>query len=136
MAFNYYGTYQPYYPSMPAQDNLAQLKQPSNGIVWVQGVAGAQAYPIFPNNTVTLWDTDEPTIYVKSADASGRPTLRILDFIERAEGKTATDHTCKCGDNFASKEEFKALEEKYNDLAAKFEVLNKRNKTKVEVKDE
>ena len=90
---NYYGMgFQPsYFPAGGAMpDNLAQLRnqqmqaQPApqcgNGIIWVLGEAEAKGYPVAPGNTVILWDKDNPTIFVKSADASGIPSLRILDW--------------------------------------------------------
>jgi hypothetical protein len=53
----------------------------------VQGIAGAKSYLVAPNSTVTLWDSEGPSIYVKSADASGLPRIRIFDYVERVEEK-------------------------------------------------
>lgn len=99
-----YGGYQPYY-SQPVPDQLAQLRQnqyqqpivqtpqmqqpapaqqpESTGIIWVQGEAGAKAYLVAPGNTVQLWDSENPVIYLKSADMSGMPSMRVLDYVER-----------------------------------------------------
>ena len=54
-----------------------------NGIVWVQGEAGAKSYLVAPNQTVQLWDSEAQTIYLKSADASGMPSMKILDYTIR-----------------------------------------------------
>lgn len=80
MAYNYMfpANYQPqqaYYP----QNN------PSTGITWVQGEAGAKSYLVAPNNTVALWDSESQAVYLKSADASGMPSMKILDYTIRDE---------------------------------------------------
>lgn len=57
----------------------------TNGIIWVSGLQEAQMYPIAPNNAVALWQKDGKTIYLKSADATGRPSLKVYDLSERSE---------------------------------------------------
>lgn len=57
--------------------------QPQNSLIWVQGEAGAKAYPVAPNTTVQLWDSEAQIVYLKSADASGMPTMKILDYTIR-----------------------------------------------------
>lgn len=76
MAYNYYQNYQYYQP----QQTQAQQ---SNGIIWVQGEAGAKSFMVAPNSTVQLWDSEAQTIYLKSADASGMPSMRVLDYTIR-----------------------------------------------------
>ena len=61
-----------------------QQTQPNNnGIIWVQGEAGAKSYMVAPNTTVQLWDSEAQTIYLKSADASGMPSMKVLDYTIR-----------------------------------------------------
>lgn len=77
---------QPYAP--PMMDQLAQLRaqQPApNPMIWVQGEAAAKSYLVAAGNTVPLWDSENMCIYVKSVDASGVPSMRILDYTERAK---------------------------------------------------
>lgn len=129
------GQYQQPIPQM--QQNIPQQTmqmpiqstppKPTNDIIWVQGEAGAKGFLVAPNNTVVLWDTENPVIYVKSADACGIPSMRVLDFKERngnsqnnGENAPAT-HKCTCGEKFATKEQVNALEGKINDLMAKYE---------------
>lgn len=71
----YQPQYQPQIPQQPAQQN--------NGIIWVQGEAGAKSYLVAPNTTVQLWDSESQCIYLKSADASGMPSMKILDYTIR-----------------------------------------------------
>lgn len=79
---------QMYYPQ--GQGYMAQNQQPQNpqpqtngGIIWVQGEAGAKSYLVAPNTTVQLWDSENQVIYLKSADASGMPSMRVLDYTIR-----------------------------------------------------
>ncbi len=115
--YPYYGQ-QPYNNPMP--DNLAQLRaqqqpqqQANNGIIWVQGEAGAKSYLVAPGNTVQLWDSENPTIYLKSADQSGVPSMRILDWTERAAVQKAPLQTAQQPTpEYVTRDEFNALEAK------------------------
>ena len=51
--------------------------------------------------------------------------MRTLDFTERTQNgsQTPTEHDCKCGDKFATKEQLNALEGKINDILAMYEEL-------------
>ena len=86
MAYPYY-PYSPNFFQSPAPDQLAQLRQnyqpASPSIVWVQNEAEASSYLVAPNSAVTLWDSNAPVIYLKQADASGRPTMKVYDLVER-----------------------------------------------------
>ena len=46
--------------------------QPTNDFLWVLNENEATSYPVAPNNTVTLWDKNLPTIYIKSVNAYSR----------------------------------------------------------------
>lgn len=73
-------TYQQmYYPQQ------YQSQQQQNNIIWVSGEAGAKAYLVAPNTTVQLWDSETQCIYLKSADASGMPSMKILDYTIRSQ---------------------------------------------------
>lgn len=86
MAYNsylpsYYPNYQQY-PNNPSQG----ISQPQSGIVWVQGVEGAKAYPVGANNSVLLMDSESSVFYIKSTDSSGMPMpLRIFEYQEHRE---------------------------------------------------
>jgi hypothetical protein len=94
-------------------------------MIWVLGQTEAESYPVAPNNSVVLWDKSNPTIYVKSVNAQGIPSMRTLDFVERVQNgsQMPTEHVCKCGDKFVTKDELKALQGKYDDLTAKYDDL-------------
>ena len=112
---------QPQAQPAPMQNPIVPPTQSTNDIIWVQGEAGAKAYLVAPNNTVTLWDSESPTIYLKTADINGVPSMRILDFKERTANVAPAEHVCKCGEKYVTKEQFKDLESKFEQLSAKFE---------------
>lgn len=78
--------YNPYFPQPYQPANYypqAQQQQTPSGIIWVSGLNEAQFYPVAPNNAVALWEQSGKTVYLKSADATGKPTMRIYDLVER-----------------------------------------------------
>lgn len=112
---------------MQVQNQPAQMPKSTNDIIWVQGEAGAKAYLVAPNSRVVLWDTENRTIYIKSADGNGVPSMQILDFTERnatpsiSPENAPKTHECKCGDKFVTKEQFEALQGKFEELSKRFE---------------
>ena len=113
--------------------------QPTNDFLWVLNENEATSYPVAPNNTVTLWDKNLPTIYIKSVNAQGVPSMRVLDFVER----TATNPTPPVGtafnspNNFVTIDSFNALKGDVEALRGKLDELNskpvaKPKKTEVE----
>jgi len=81
MAYNNFGY--PNYSYYQTPQILPQNNPTPQNLIWVQGEAGAKSYLVAPNSTVTLWDTESQTIYIKSADASGMPTMKVLDYSVR-----------------------------------------------------
>ena len=59
------------------------LQQQNNGIIWIQGEAAAKSDLVAPGSTVPLWDSERQTIYIKSADAAGMPSIKIIDYMIR-----------------------------------------------------
>ena len=116
--------YQPaqiYYPQQ-MQNQPVQQPQQSNGIIWVQGEAGAKSYLVAPNTTVQLWDSESQVIYLKSADASGMPSMKIIDYTIR--GSELPNNGFSIDDSkFISRDEF-------NGLKSEFDALKKRLDTK------
>ena len=114
----------PYYenPYMsPMQDNLAQLRQqqmqaippmpqnplPQSGVQWVSGEQEARSWMVAPNAAVALWDSTAPTVYLKQADASGKPTLKVYDLVERLA--SAPDAQKAPAAEYVTRKEFDAL---------------------------
>lgn len=117
MNYPYYGN--PYMP--PMQDNLAQLRQqqmqaippmpqnplPQSGVQWVSGEQEARSWMVAPNAAVALWDSTAPTVYLKQADASGKPTLKVYDLVERLASAPDTQKSPTA--EYVTRKEFDAL---------------------------
>lgn len=84
MAYNngFPATYQPMF-YQPQMQTYQQPQQQNVGVIWVQGEAGAKSYLVAPNTTVQLWDSETQRIFLKSADASGMPSMKILEYTIR-----------------------------------------------------
>lgn len=131
MAYPYFS---PYY-SQPMPDNLMQMRQmqqpqmqpqmqpvqqnpiAQGGVQWVSGEQEARGYLIAPNSAVALWDSTAPTVYLKQADASGKPTLKIYDLVERTE--TPCTAPQEKGAEFVTRKEFDALAALVGELKGK-----------------
>ena len=113
-------------PMGQAMQQAPMHTQPTNDFIWVLNENEATSYPVLPNNTVTLWDKNLPTIYIKSVNAQGVPSMRVLDFVER----TATSTTTPAGtafnlpNNFVTIDSFNALKGDVEALRGKLDELN------------
>lgn len=88
----------------PLQNNPQSQSQ--NNLNWVQGEASARAWLIAPNSTVLLMDSEKQRFYIKSADASGMPSMRIYEYTEIGN-QTPTNTAINA--EYASKEDIEAL---------------------------
>lgn len=100
-------SYQPMY-----YQPQAQAQPVNNGIIWVQGEAGAKSYLVAPNTTVQLWDSEDQVIYLKSADASGMPSMRILDYrVRQTNQPPVAQNFSQSDERYVTKEELKTFQE-------------------------
>ena len=107
------------YPQMYAQPYQPQVQsQPSSGIIWVQGESGAKSYLTAPNSTVVLFDSESQTIYLKSADAAGLPSLRVLDYTIRDQKQNNGVFSTKSED-YATRQEIDALRAEMEQIKAR-----------------
>lgn len=133
MPYQYMPGYQPYYQP-PMADQLAQLRgaqyqpipqqipqvQPQQAqtggqsMVWVSGEAEAMAYLVAPNSAVALWDSNAPTIYLKQADASGKPSIKVYDLVERTQKPVQASQPSVV--EYAPLSRVEALEARLNEL--------------------
>lgn len=115
---------QPYQPMYQPQMMTQVQTQPGSGMLWVQGEAAAKSWAVAPGASVVLWDSENPFIYIKSADLSGIPSMRTLRWEEyhpEAAQQAAQAHT---GD-FAPMGTVRALEDKIKALEERIESLHK-----------
>lgn len=143
MPYNSYfpAGYQPmqYYPqyNYAQQNPQSQAAQPApqvpqnpqpmnNNIIWVQGEAGAKSYLVAPNTTVQLWDSERQTIYLKSADASGMPSIKTLDYTIREMPQNNVALTPDgVSSTFATKDEVNVLADQIAALKSKLDGIAK-----------
>lgn len=107
------------------QTNLnVQPGQTSNNMnsymIWVQGKAGAQSYPVARGTTLPLFDSEGDYIYIKSVDSNGIPLPLVTKVIsdppvevkaEVVESSTQIDMS-----GYVTKESYDILKQKYDDL--------------------
>lgn len=112
-----YPGYQPYY-GQPVPDQLAQLRQQqmqpqmmqpvpqqmqpqpvpapagpqNNGIIWVGSKQEADSYLVAPGSAVALWDSNNPVIYLRQADSTGKPSTKVYDLVERMENQATAQN--------------------------------------------
>ena len=124
----------PYYPYYPTQNNAFQnvgnvgMNQPNvqSSLIWVQGINAAKSYPVAPNTSVPLFDSEANVVYIKSADASGMPSIKILDYNVR-DNESRRAESVPQGD-FVTHNELADIQKEIDALKAKFErTAEKRN---------
>lgn len=99
MAYNYNNYYQP----------------SQQGLIWVQGEAGAKAYIVAPATTLLLMDAEGERFYIKSSDSTGMPMpLRTFEYKEIGANRA-----------LASADVNSPTREEMNDLKGKIEALAK-----------
>ena len=134
----YYQPYQPYQP--PMADQLMQLRQnqyqpnmqqgpqqTQSPMIWVSSEQDAFNYLIAPNSAVTLWDSNAPVVYLKQADASGKPSMKIYDLVERTQRPAQASQAPAI--EYAPLSRLEALEARLNELASVKEAPKAAKKT-------
>lgn len=42
-----------------------------------------------PNSAVALWDANNPVIYLRQADSTGKPSTKVYELVERTDNPAA-----------------------------------------------
>ena len=118
MAYNNFfpTNYQPY--QMPQMQN----SQPNTFVQWVQGINAAKSFPVAPNTSIPLFDSEANVIYIKSADASGMPSIKILDYVVRDTAPRTSEIQPQM--DFATKDDVESLKGEISALKSKFERMS------------
>ena len=74
---------QPMQPQQLPANPMAGSAQ--NGMIWVSGRQEADGYLIAPNSAVALWDSNNPVVYLRKADSTGKPSTVVYDLVERTD---------------------------------------------------
>ena len=139
---NGYGGYAPtpyYNPLQPQMDRLAQMQsqyqppqqtqipQTNQGILWVQGEAGAKSYLVAPNTSVLLMDSENERFYIKTTDSAGMPTLRTFEYKEVGVNapEPQKQPEISLDDKYVTRQEYNDLRGKYEELYGLLETATK-----------
>ena len=118
---------------------MQQPRQDTNGLIWVQGEAGAKSWYIAPGSTVLLMDSEAQRFYLKSADMNGVPAMRTFEYTEVGIQPQKPQEVPQTA-NFVSVEEFNSFRDevmkKLEDLAEPVEVSVSRKTRKGGYADE
>lgn len=100
-----------YFPATYPNVGFSQQQQQSNGLLWVQGDAGAKGYLVAPGQTVLLMDSEGDKFYLKSSDMSGMPVLRTFEYKEITQRTAGQTERATAGQEhqFVTRDEFDAL---------------------------
>lgn len=112
---------QPQNPMMQAAQSMAQ---PASPMQWVQGEAAAKAWSVPPGGSAVLWDSEAPLIYIKSADQTGMPQMRILQWSEYHPAPPQERSTA--AGEYAPMDAVRALEQKIAALSARLDEMTHR----------
>lgn len=112
----------------PMQTAQPVIQQPQNtsSILWVSSEREAVEYPVAPNTAVALWDSNNPVVYLKKADASGKPDTEIYDLVKRNPAQVVSQpvQTAQVpAIEYVPRADFDALTARYDSLAAKYEAM-------------
>lgn len=110
-------------PSQQYQAPAVSQPQTQSGIIWVPNEQAANEYIVAPNNAVALWNSNEPVIYLKQADASGKPHMTIYDLVERNSAPVQRTQAQML--EYVTKQELDAIAAKLEAQEAKLEALTK-----------
>ena len=130
----YQNIYQQGYNPQPMNIQPQQMQQnvqtpttpptPPTSIMWVNNEREAAMYPILPNTAVALWDESSPVVYLKQADASGKPTMKTFDLVERTE--RVADNVLTQGEklpDYATKDDVRALAAAMDGMNGTFDAI-------------
>lgn len=115
----YPATYQQYQPTYQQNTPMYQQSYQQNGLIWVQGEAAAKSYPVAPNTSVALWDSEANVVYIKTVDASGMPSMKIADYTMRDNTPKSTQTASQS--DFATKDDLLPIKKDIDALKAKLE---------------
>lgn len=121
-----YPQYYPQYSQMSPTPMSGTSPQQNNGMIWIQGIESAKAFQVAPNSTVVLWDSEQQCCYIKSADASGMPSMRILDYTIRSEApRTAQNALYGNNTDIPTRQDLNAMQGQIDALKEQIERITK-----------
>ena len=127
----YLQQYQQQMPQIPQQmqqeqiQPMSQMQQPTQvlnqGILWVQGEAGAKSYLVAPGAKVLLLDSEGSKFYIKSVDQMGMPTMHTYEYKEVFPNQMPPVVAEVKETEYATQEEMAELKKQIEELKQKLE---------------
>lgn len=124
----------PGYSYQPQPTTVPQQTQPqvsgaatNTNLLWVQGEAAAKAAYVPNGCNMVFFDSEAQTIYIKAVDMTGKPSLTILDYVERntAPALSQQSMTEEPKVEYATKEQIDALANQFSSINDKLNVMGK-----------
>lgn len=108
------------------QQQMPQIQpqpQPFNqGLLWVQGEAGAKSYIVAAGASVLLMDSEASKFYIKTTDASGVPSMRTFEYKEILPNQMPPVVAEVKEPEYATHEDVEYLKKQIEELKQKLEV--------------
>lgn len=105
----------------PQVQPMVTTPQVNQGLLWVQGEAGAKSYLVAPNTTVLLMDSESSRFYLKSTDGAGMPNLRTFEYTEVLQNtsQALNRNDFNFDDKYVTREEYEGLKSQYEGIMEK-----------------
>lgn len=91
-------------------------QQPTNSIIWVQGIEGAKSHPVAAGTSAILMDSESPVFYIKTVNINGMPEPLEIYSYERVQNDTKRMLPIYSEDrqssDYVTTEEFKSMHDK------------------------
>lgn len=105
---------------IPQTMQQSQPPQTNQGLLWVQGEAGAKSYLVAPNTTVLLMDSEGSRFYLKSTDNAGMPSLRVFEYSEVSQNAPQALQSAQGNlDEYVTRQEYSRLQAQYVEIMDK-----------------
>lgn len=76
-------------PMQASMGTVSPMSAPQNNVIWVKSKSEADNWAIVPGSAVALWDENNPVVYLRKADSTGKPSTKVYDLVERSDGQAA-----------------------------------------------
>lgn len=72
-------------PMQASMGTVSPMAAPQNNVIWVKSKSEADNWAIVPGSAVALWDENNPVVYLRKADSTGKPSTVVYDLVERTD---------------------------------------------------
>lgn len=108
-------------PQVPQPTAQAQTQMQSNeDFKWVKSEKEVEDWYVEPNRAIAFWHSEEPVLYLKQADTTGKPTIRTFDLVERVPASKADDKEESPKIDYVTKEDFASVITQMTDALGHF----------------